>query len=62
MSLQVHRDCILKPVVKPWLLQMRKDLINPWGLEEDGDSGHGGKGKKGNIVKTLKSRPLSMNP
>lgn len=54
MSLQVYRDCILEPVVKPWLLQMCKGLINPWVLEEDGDSGHGGKGKKGNIVKTWK--------
>lgn len=36
MSLQVYRDQILEPVVKPWLMEGH-DFV----LEEDGDSGHG---------------------
>ncbi|KAF1934605.1 hypothetical protein EJ02DRAFT_471768 [Clathrospora elynae] len=47
MSLEVYRDQILEPIVKPWLVQ-GDDFI----LEEDNDSGHGGgASKKWNVVK-----------
>jgi hypothetical protein len=50
MSLQVYRDQILEPLVKPWLEQGH-DFV----LEEDNDSGHGGgPSKKWNIVKAWK--------
>ncbi|KAK3178759.1 hypothetical protein OEA41_000896 [Lepraria neglecta] len=42
MTHQVYIDAILEPVVKPWIIQARRGLIDPWILEEDGDSGHGG--------------------
>ena len=37
-------------VVKPWILDMRAGRINPFILEEDGDSGHRG-GKAINPVR-----------
>ena len=37
-------DAILEPVVKPWIIQARRELIDPRILEEDGDSGHRGGG------------------
>lgn len=37
-----YRDDILEPVVKPWILDVKRGRINPFILEEDGDSGHGG--------------------
>ena len=48
MSLQVYRDQILEPVVKPWLMEGH-DFV----LEEDGDSGHG-KAKTRSIVRIWK--------
>ncbi|KAF1939052.1 hypothetical protein EJ02DRAFT_382546 [Clathrospora elynae] len=52
MSLQVYRDQILEPIVKPWL-QRGDDFV----LEEDNDSGHGGGAtKKRNIVKIWKEQ------
>jgi hypothetical protein len=52
MSLEVYRDQILEPIVKPWL-ERGDDFV----LEEDNDSGHGGgASKKGNIVKTWKKK------
>ncbi|USP80407.1 hypothetical protein yc1106_07681 [Curvularia clavata] len=50
MSHQVYRDQILEPIVKPWLQQ------NPnFVLEEDNDSGHGGRrSTRGNIVQIWK--------
>ena len=47
MSLQVYRDQILNPIVKPWI-----DRGDDFVLEEDGDSGHGT--SKSNIVRTWK--------
>lgn len=47
MTLQVYRDEILEPIVKPWL-QAKEDFV----LEEDRDSGHG-TGKQ-NIVRKWK--------
>ena len=41
MSLQVYRDSILEPIVKPWLQQAKIGKIDDFMLEEDGDSGHG---------------------
>lgn len=52
MSLEVYRNKILEPVVKPWTLQARNGLIDPFVLEEDGDSGHGT--GKNNIVSSWK--------
>jgi hypothetical protein len=49
MSLQVYRDQILEPIVKPWL-ESGQDFV----LEEDGDSGHGT--GKSNIVRTWKQK------
>ena len=49
MSLQVYRDSILQPIVKPWL-EKGEELV----LEEDGDSGHGT--GKSNIVRTWKKQ------
>lgn len=52
MSLQVYRDQILEPIVKPWL-ERGEDFV----LEEDNDSGHGGDdSKRMNIVKAWKKR------
>lgn len=48
MSLQVYINQILKPVMKPWLLE-NQDFV----LEEDGDSGYG-KAKNRNIVQQWK--------
>lgn len=53
MSHLVYRDVILEPVVKPWLQDVRRGLIDPFVLEEDGDSGHGG-GSKRNPVRDWK--------
>jgi hypothetical protein len=47
MSLQVYRDSILEPIVKPWI-QRGDDFV----LEEDNNSGHG-TGKR-NIVRAWK--------
>ena len=47
--LQVYKDYILEPYVKPWI-EAGHDFV----LEEDGDSGHG-TGKK-NIVRTWKQQ------
>ena len=41
MSKQVYRDDILKPHVVPWQQQIRQGKIDPFVLEEDGDSGYG---------------------
>jgi len=50
MSLQIYRDKILEKVVGSWL-----DRGDTFVLEEDGDSGYGGRNtKKGNIVKEWK--------
>ncbi|KAF1942480.1 hypothetical protein EJ02DRAFT_443979 [Clathrospora elynae] len=52
MSLEVYRDQILEPIVKPWL-----ERGDNFVLEEDNDSGHGGGDSKGgNIVKTWKKK------
>jgi hypothetical protein len=52
MSLEVYRDQVLEPIVKPWLVR-GDDFV----LEEDNDSGHGGgASKKQNIVKDWKQR------
>jgi hypothetical protein len=52
MSLQVYRDQILEPIVKPWL-KRGDDFV----LKEDNDSGHGrGDSKKMNIVKAWKRK------
>ena len=48
MSLQVHINQILEPVVKPWLLK-KQDFV----LKEDSDRGHG-KAKNHNIVQKWK--------
>ena len=48
MSLQVYRDQILEPIIKPWLEEGQRFV-----LEEDGDSGHG-KAKNKNIVRRWK--------
>jgi len=50
MSHQVYIDSILEPVVKPWIQAVSAGTIDPFILEEDGDSGHGG-GKKMNPVR-----------
>ena len=42
MTHRVYIDSILEPVVKPWILDVRAGRIDPFILEEDGDSGHGG--------------------
>ena len=49
MSLQVYKNQILEPIVKPWL-ERGDDFI----LEEDNDSGHG-TGPK-NIVRAWKEK------
>ena len=48
MTMQVYRDQILEPVVAPWLKAGHSFV-----LEEDNDSGHGGK-KGGNIITNWK--------
>ena len=53
MPLAVYRDKILEPVVKPWILQARNGLIDPFVFEEDGDTGHGT--GKNNIVRSWKA-------
>jgi hypothetical protein len=51
MSLEMYRDQILEPIVKPWL-ERGDDFV----LEEDNDSGHGGgTSKKGNMEKEAQS-------
>ena len=55
MTHRVYIDAILEPVVKPWIIQARRGLIDSWILEEDGDSGHGG-GKINNIIKKWKEK------
>lgn len=52
MTLEVYRDQILEPIVKPWINDVISGRSGPFTLEEDGDSGHG-TGKK-NIVRTWK--------
>lgn len=47
MSLKVYRDQILKPVVKPWLLESQ-DFV----LKEDSNSGYG-KAHNWNIVRVV---------
>lgn len=54
MGLQVYRDIFLEPIVKPWILDVQQGRCDPFTLEEDGDSGHGGTGKKMNIVRQWK--------
>ena len=56
MTLCCYRDSILDPVVKPWLLDVQQGRINPFTLEEDGDSGYGrgNNTKKDNIVRRQK--------
>jgi hypothetical protein len=51
LSLEVYRDQILEPVVKPRLKHTQPDFI----LEEDNDSGHGG-GSANNIVAKWKKQ------
>lgn len=53
MSHQVYRNSILEPVVKPWIDASQRGRVDPFVLEEDGDSGHGG-GSKRNIVRQWK--------
>ena len=48
MSLQVYRDSILKPHVKPWI-KREDDFV----LEEDNDLGHGIGKAKTNIVRKI---------
>lgn len=55
MSLKVYRDQILKPVVKPWLLEGQAFVV-----DEDGDSGHG-KAKTRNIVRLWKKTSCSTS-
>lgn len=50
MTLRCYYNDILEPVVKPWILDVRRGRINPFILEEDGDSGHGG-GSTTNFVR-----------
>jgi hypothetical protein len=61
MTIQAYRDQSLKPVVAPWL-RARHSFF----LEEDNDSGHGGKGnnivtkwKKENGLESYFNCPLS---
>lgn len=53
MSHRVYIDSILEHVVKPWLSDVKQGRIDPFVLEEDGDSGHGG-GSKRNPVRVWK--------
>lgn len=53
MSHKVYIDSVLNPVVKPWLIDVKRGRIDPFVLEEDGDSGHGG-GKTRNPVRIWK--------
>ena len=53
MSHRVYIDSILEHVVKPWLSDVKRGRIDPFVLEEDGDSGHGG-GSKRNPVRVWK--------
>ncbi len=53
MSHQVYRGSILEPMIKPWIQNVRTGRVDPFVLEEDGDSGHGG-GSKTNIVRQWK--------
>lgn len=46
MTHLAYRDQILKPVLKPWLLDVKRGLIDTFLLEKDGNSGHGGGGKR----------------
>ena len=55
MSLQVYRDKILKPIVKPWIDKAKANNAH-FTLEEDGDSGHGT--GKSNICRTWKKKHL----
>ena len=56
MTLSSYRDQILEPIVKPWIQDLRRGRCDPFILEEDGDSGHGGSGvKKQNIVQRWKA-------
>ena len=55
LTLQVYRDKILEPVVKPWILESRANGT-VFTLEEDGDSGHGT--GKNNICRTWKKDNL----
>jgi len=54
MSHQVYIDSILEPIVKPWIQDVKRGRIDPFILEEDGDSGHGG-GKIQNPVRRWKA-------
>ena len=42
MTHKCYREYILEPVVQPWLQAAKRGLIDPFVLEENGDSGHGG--------------------
>lgn len=53
MSHKVYIDSILEPVVKPWIQAVRAGNIEPFVLEEDGDSGHGS-GRTQNPVRRWK--------
>lgn len=51
MTHQVYIDSILEPIVRPWL-EDKQDFV----LEEDGDSGHGGTGRKNPVRRAGKKR------
>ena len=55
MSHKVYIESILDPVVKPWLEEVISGRIDPFVLEEDGDSGHGG-GSTRNPVRIWKEK------
>lgn len=48
-----YQNQILEPVVKSLLLNIKRDLIDPFILEEDGNSSHGD-GSKRNLVRVWK--------
>lgn len=50
MTHRCYRNDILEPVVKPWILDVKRGRIDPFILEEDGDLGHRG-GTAINIVR-----------
>ena len=55
MSKQVYIDSILRPVVVSWCQQVKRRKIDPFILEEDGDSRHGTEAQSC-IVKKFKAK------
>ena len=53
MSHQAYLGNVLEPTVKPWLQNVQKGSVDPFVLEEDGDSGHRGSSKQ-NIIRKWK--------